>query len=333
MMSEPLIITPFPTKGAAGYTPETAAAMAADFAALNLEWLEHYFTPEPVDHVVLSDPQQHILDKGGEIYFAQTADGDRVGAVSLKHQGDGLYELSKMGVRADTRGMGAGRMMVRAVIDRFQQLGGKRLYLESNDALRPAIWLYENHGFRHQPRAFASDFDRANVYMVWQGSLPDSQEKASGLHIQPADSTSEIATVKEFFTNYAQWLEATHGLSLAFQDFEVEMASFPDKYRCLLLAYSGKTAIGAVALLHHSDQQCEMKRLWVDPAAQRSGAGRALSICLMNKAQTFGYKSMLLDSLRRLTPAVALYDSLGFQPCAPYNHNPDPDVVYMQRKL
>ena len=33
----------------------------ADFARLNLEWLERWFTVEPIDREVLGDPDTHLL--------------------------------------------------------------------------------------------------------------------------------------------------------------------------------------------------------------------------------------------------------------------------------
>ena len=38
---------------------------------LNYEWLEKHFFVEPSDVDQLSDPQSHIIDKGGHVYFAQ----------------------------------------------------------------------------------------------------------------------------------------------------------------------------------------------------------------------------------------------------------------------
>ena len=69
------------------------------------------------------------------------------------------------------------------------------------------------------------------------------------------------------------------------------------------------------------------------PHVQRSGAGEALSIRLIAEAKKAGYQKMLLDSLRRLEPAVALYKKLGFQEVEPYNFNPEDDVVYMELLL
>ena len=65
------------------YQPEHQA----DFARLNVEWLERYFVVEPIDRKVLDDPQTHILDDGGHILMA-IDEGQVVGTVALKYHGD-----------------------------------------------------------------------------------------------------------------------------------------------------------------------------------------------------------------------------------------------------
>ena len=140
------------------------------FGRLNRQWLEKYFEVEPVDEVVLSDPKTTILDHGGSILYA-ILDGEAVGTVALKHQGDGVYELTKMAVTASCQGQGLGRLLLCAAVDRFHDVGGKTLYLESHSSLAPALRLYESAGFRHQPPPAPSDYARADVYMVYR---PDS---------------------------------------------------------------------------------------------------------------------------------------------------------------
>ncbi len=55
---------------------------AADFARLNYEWIERYFSVEDEDVKALSDPVAHIIDPGGEIFFI-LADGKAVGTVAM----------------------------------------------------------------------------------------------------------------------------------------------------------------------------------------------------------------------------------------------------------
>jgi putative acetyltransferase len=55
-------------------------------------------------------------------------------------------------------------------LDAARAMGAKRLYLETNHALLPAIHLYQAVGFTHLPkeRVVASPYARADVFMeMW----------------------------------------------------------------------------------------------------------------------------------------------------------------------
>ena len=137
------------------------------FARLNCEWLEAYFRVEPIDREVLFDPQTTIIDHGGVILYL--LDGpEAIGTVALKHQGDGVYELTKMAVTSARQGRGYGRNLLSAAVDRFLDLDGDLLYLESHSSLTAALALYESAGFHHEPRPTPSDYERADVYMVYR---------------------------------------------------------------------------------------------------------------------------------------------------------------------
>jgi len=116
---------------------------------------------------VLEDPELHILAAGGRILFALDQYGAAIGTVALRHEGNSVYELTKMAVGPDQRGAGVGRTLARAAVDLFVALEGTHLYLETNSRLGPAISLYESIGFEHRPRRPDSHYGRADVHMVW----------------------------------------------------------------------------------------------------------------------------------------------------------------------
>jgi ribosomal protein S18 acetylase RimI-like enzyme len=79
-----------------------------------------------------------------------------------------------------------------------------------------------------------------------------------------------------------------------------------------------------------------MKRLFVPPHFQGQGIGRKLSETLMTAAAADGYALMRLDTARHLREAIAMYESLGFRRCAPYQSYPAellPYLVFMERRL
>lgn len=146
---------------------EFAPHLARAFRDLNVEWLERYFRVEPIDERILGNPQEEIIDHGGHVLFARRG-GDVVGTVALKNHGQGIYELTKMAVTAGCQGLGVGRRLLAAAVDRFDALGGKQLFLDSHSSLAPALHLYETAGFRHVRRTSPSEYARADVHMVWE---------------------------------------------------------------------------------------------------------------------------------------------------------------------
>ena len=141
----------------------------ADFAALNIEWLERWFEVEAYDREVLGNPEHYILANGGHVLFAVDGADRALGTVALKHEGDGVYELTKMAVAPEARGLGIGRLLMDAALDLYRTLDARELFLESSSTLAPALALYESVGFRHHPAPRAgSHYARADVHMIWE---------------------------------------------------------------------------------------------------------------------------------------------------------------------
>jgi GNAT superfamily N-acetyltransferase len=72
-----------------------------------------------------------------------------------------------MAVAPAHRGSGVGRQLLEAVIAAARAAGTRRLYLETNRVLAPAIRLYQSIGFQHIPpsRIVPSPYARADIYM------------------------------------------------------------------------------------------------------------------------------------------------------------------------
>ncbi|MGO4879799.1 MAG: GNAT family N-acetyltransferase [Bryobacteraceae bacterium] len=143
------------------------------FRNLNEEWIRRYFAMEPKDEESLADPRETILSHGGRIFFAVRR-GVTVGCCALLAMGPGEYEVAKMAVTESVRGAGVGRRLLETVIAEARAAGARRLYLETNQKLAPAIHLYESLGFRHIPRecVVPSPYARSNVAMELQLAEP-----------------------------------------------------------------------------------------------------------------------------------------------------------------
>ena len=135
------------------------------FKELNIEWLEKYFYVEDIDNEVLGKPEEYILKKGGDILFAKL-NGSIVGTCALLKYNNDKYEMTKMAVTEKVQGKQVGKKLGLAIIDRAKELGAKKVVLESNKILTPALTLYERLGFKYAHKDFStSAYARANVYM------------------------------------------------------------------------------------------------------------------------------------------------------------------------
>ena len=145
-----------------------APALRGDFYRLNAQWLERHFRLEEIDRTVLSEPERHILQPGGAIFFARLGE-EVIGTCALLQESPGVFELTKMGVDETFRGLGAGKRLLDACIAEFHRRGGRVLFLESNSRLQTALRMYEKAGFVMQPAVRpGSHYERADVYMIYQ---------------------------------------------------------------------------------------------------------------------------------------------------------------------
>jgi putative acetyltransferase len=146
--------------------PLQAGEDATAFRTLNEEWISRYFTLEKKDREILGDPEGKILNHGGHILMVWLGH-QAVGCVALIPMGDGVYELSKMAVSPEMRGLGIGRRLLLEAITLAKRIGARSLFLGSNSKLQNAVHLYESVGFRHVPADSIPDmpYARANVFM------------------------------------------------------------------------------------------------------------------------------------------------------------------------
>jgi putative acetyltransferase len=136
---------------------------ANDFKRLNLEWIEKYFVVEEHDLEQLSHPEEHIINGGGEILFALYND-DVAGVCALIKTGDDEFELAKMAVSPNFQGLQIGYKLGLHSIKIAKQMGAKRVWLESNRKLTPALNLYRKLGFKEIPLTF-TPYARADIRM------------------------------------------------------------------------------------------------------------------------------------------------------------------------
>ncbi len=143
--------------------------LAGAFRTINAEWIEAMFSLEDNDRALLDDPRGMIIDRGGVILFVEAAGRGIVGTCALMKAGDGVYELTKMGVTEAARGLKAGEFLLAAVLARAAAMAVDTVYLLTNTKCAAAIHLYEKLGFQHDAAIMAtygSRYERCNVAMA-----------------------------------------------------------------------------------------------------------------------------------------------------------------------
>ena len=152
------------------------------------------------------------------------------------------------------------------------------------------------------------------------------------LNIVPA-GTQDLADVRALFGEYSGLVAE----AVCFQNFDAEVETLPGAYvppeGALLIARDGADAAGCVALRRLDDARCEMKRMYVRSAYRGTGLGRRLAVAIIEEAKKRGYARMYLDTLPKLTPAIALYRDLGFRDSGPYLAAPTPGALCFELRL
>ena len=141
------------------------------------------------------------------------------------------------------------------------------------------------------------------------------------IHAARADDAERV---RDLFREYAAGL----GVDLSFQDFDAELADPFGVYEAILLADDG-----CVALRRIDEVDCELKRLFVCPAARGTGLGRALAVAAISQARSRGFRRLRLDTLPTMTAARALYGELGFRETEAYRYNPVHGTTYFELEL
>ena len=139
----------------------------------------------------------------------------------------------------------------------------------------------------------------------------------------------DYVSIAELLRAFIRWHYERHASDRATIDsyfdgaaYEAELSSLPGHYAppdgALFVADSDVTVVGCVALKRLDDTRCEMKRLFVNPSAQRTGAGEALAGAVIERAKSLGYATMMLDTGPKQVEAQGLYRKLGFRDAEPY---------------
>jgi putative acetyltransferase len=85
-----------------------------------------------------------------------------------------------------------------------------------------------------------------------------------------------------------------------------------------VIAYELERPVACGALRPIDSTTVEVRRMYVLKSVRRSGLARKILVVLEASAARIGYKVMRLETGSRQHPAMALYESFGFERIAPF---------------
>jgi GNAT superfamily N-acetyltransferase len=107
--------------------------------------------------------------------------------------------------------------------------------------------------------------------------------------------------------------------------FRLEADEVSGNRGVFLVAYLGEEPIACGAIRRLSEEDAEIKRMYVVPATRGSGVGRRMLDELVSHGREFGAKRIVLETGKRQIEALALYKRAGFAPIprfGEYEHSP-----------
>lgn len=135
--------------------------------------------------------------------------------------------------------------------------------------------------------------------------------------------------LRTYFTDVAS---RYYGRPATEAEVDAAMAEDPsDDLACFLVGRYDGVPSGCVGLRLVAPGVAELTRLYVLPAARRTGGGRALLAAAEDAAVRLGADTMRLDTRRDLVEARALYAAQGYEEIEPYNDGPYADHWFGKR--
>lgn len=142
------------------YKPEHRAR----FKEINEQWITRLYEMEEEDIKTVEDPEGYVLKDGGKIFIALYK-GYPVGTCAYLNMGNNVYEMIKMAVDENYRGLKIGKQIGEASVQKIKELGASKIILFSNrTGSATAIQLYHKLGFKEVPLG-TSEFIRADIRM------------------------------------------------------------------------------------------------------------------------------------------------------------------------
>lgn len=278
---------------------------------------EAIFIPEgtaPPPKSIINQPELQVYIKNfgkekDDICFVAEAEGKIVGAVWVRdmadygHIAEGVPSFA-ISLFKEYRNFGIGTALMKTMLAELKSRGYERTSLAVQKA-NYAVKMYRNVGF----------------YII---------DKNAEEFIMVCDLNTEIVPYEnKYYTQLIEFLEKCLPQSGRALDIDGRHSFYKDiqhNFKGFYCMLHGEKIIGAVAVHHLSEKDCELKSLYLLQEYHGRGYGRKLLNTAVSLAKKLGYAKMYLDSLSTSTRAIALYKKSGFVDTEKYNDSIRSDV-------
>jgi GNAT superfamily N-acetyltransferase len=259
----------------------------------------------------------HFAGAGGAVWAAEQA-GRIVGmAATRPMQHDAAWEVCKVYVARDCRGTGLAHRLLSAAEDHARAAGAERLVLWTDTRFEAAHRFYEKRGFVRQGSIrILDDLSKSLEFRYAKplvGLVVEALDAAAAASAERHLAALLVACVADGAS--LTWLPPLAASEARAYWKQVSSQVALGK-AVLLVAWLDGALVGTVQLgldtPQNAPHRAEVEKLMVEPAMRRRGVGRALMRKLEQAARGIGRSLLVLDT-RTGSPALALYDSLGWQ--------------------
>ena len=260
----------------------------------------------------------YIRSSDGGVWLALAGE-QPVGCVVLHRLTSisGGAEIKRLYIRASHRRQGLADSLLRALEHYAIRRSYEWLYLDTKDDLDHAIRFYEQHGYKRCRRYNSNP--QATIFMRKRLGNDPSVHRIptaadSGCNHSPVLIRSfRSGDTIDFRRLNEEWITRYFRLE------EKDSRTLDDPGKHILaaggyiaMAVAEKVAVGCCALIRLDDTSFEVAKTAVTPSWQGRGLGRKLLEHVIAEARRRRAERLYLETNSKLTPAIRLYESFGF---------------------
>ncbi|MEO9964750.1 MAG: bifunctional helix-turn-helix transcriptional regulator/GNAT family N-acetyltransferase [Reichenbachiella sp.] len=264
------------------------------------------YTDNKIDFEPKWFPVYHAISQSKQMTVTEIAE-----AVGFKHPSVSqlVKELEKNGLIESTLSSTDARKRNLVLSKKGRDLlpGIESIWSDISNALNEMISKH-THNILCAIEQCEDDFEQTPMYERVQ-----SHRKARLMgQIEIIDYQPQFA--KDFMRLNVEWIEKYFKL----EDEDKKTLEDPDKYiiepgGAIKLARYKDEIVGTCALIKLSDQVFELAKMAVTEKCQGLQIGKKLGLSVLEKAKSLHAEKVILESNKKLTPAINLYKSLGFK--------------------